>query len=149
MDPTKPFSLETVLSHRKRRKDATVTRLTTAEKNRTIIAEKLAEKEEGYRNFLQEIENIQLQGVNIERLIMYEGRADYIKHEIAEIKKTLLNKEKIVHQERKNLSHCAREHKIMCQLKEKQNLAWRQFINKKEAAVLDEIAIMRHSQKMS
>ena len=143
----KPFSLETVLKFRKKRMDEAAKRLSKAEQTREQVALKLREKQTEYALVVQDIETKQQEGITIELLIMYEEQALFLKNEIESISKNLEEKERIVINEKKNLLFCAKEHKIMSQLKDKQNSAWRQFLNKEETKRLDEIAVMRHLPK--
>ncbi len=140
----KPFSLDTVLNFRKRRMDEAARRLTKATQTRDAVALKLQEKENVYKKLLREIDDKRQQGITIELLIMYEDQALFLKKETLAISKTLEEKEQIVINEKNNLIFCAREHKIMSQLKEKQNNAWRQYLKKEETRQLDEIAVIRH-----
>jgi len=40
----------------------------------------------------------------------------------------------------------AKDRQVMEKLKERQNADWQQYLNKKEAAMLDEIAIIFHNK---
>lgn len=140
----KPFSLETVLKFRKRRRDEVTQRLIRAEQTRDIVADRLREKQQEYKNLLIDLEVKQKKGVTIELLIMYEEQILYFKHEILSIKRNLEDKERIVENEKKHLMQTAKEYEVMIQLKDRQNSAWKNYLNKEEMKQLDEVAVMRH-----
>ena len=88
--------------------------------------------------------HLQAKGVEITELIRHEERITAQKHNIQAIKKNLTEKSALVHKEQQHLVHCCKERQIMERLKETQNIAWKGYLNKKEAAMLDEIATTRH-----
>lgn len=57
-----------------------------------------------------------------------------------------LSEKKIVKQKRGLLLKKSKEHKILAKLKENQDSAWKDYQNKKEAAMLDEIAVLHHEK---
>lgn len=144
---TKPFSLDTVLNYKKRRKDEAGQRLVQAIKNKEAVAQKLANKLFEQIELSTQLEELQNKGIDIQMLILYEDRIEFLKHEADSIEKNLKAKERIVDTERNHLIACAKEHKILSQLKEKQNNAWRQHLSKKEASILDEVAVTRYKTK--
>ena len=94
--------------------------------------------------FIEEIEKVQREGIGITELIRYEERITSQKLNILAIQKNLAEKTDTVGKEQENLMHRSQERQIMEQLKDTQDKAWLRFINKKEAAMLDEIASSRH-----
>ena len=68
------------------------------------------------------------------------------KSELETLKKILIEKEANVLRERENTIKRSKERKVMEKLKEKQNATWQQYLNKKEAALLDEIAVIFHER---
>ncbi|MGL1931451.1 MAG: flagellar export protein FliJ [Desulfotalea sp.] len=144
----KPFSLETVLKHRKRLQDEAQTRLVNARKGRDLVEQRLREQKTVYKQAIREFEEIKSQSIDIPSMQRYEYQISHINEDIKKIEKNLKIKEKLVISERNHLSQKAKDYKIMCQLKDKQNTAWRQYVAKKEAAFLDEIAVMRHNKEV-
>ena len=80
----------------------------------------------------------------IDELIRYEERITQVRTNVAAIAKNLAEKIKIVAAEQKQLVRRVRERQIMEKLKERQNREWALYLEKKETAMLDEIAILRH-----
>ncbi|MDP3481167.1 MAG: flagellar export protein FliJ [Desulfoprunum sp.] len=142
----KPFSLHTVLSYRKRLEDIAKNRLFEAQTEKQKVQDKLTEEENGYTQLLVTLERLQTEGIDILDLIRYEDQILFTKNRIISIKKTLSEKIARVANEREHLIQRSKERKIMEKLKEKQNQSWQEYLNKKEAALLDEIAIIFHDK---
>lgn len=142
----KPFSLETVLKYRKRLEDIAKNRLFEAQSEKMQVQEKLLEEENGYAQLLETIDRRQSEGIDILDLIRYEDHIHFSKNRIIAIKKTLAEKIARVAAEREHLIQRSKERKIMEKLKEQQNKNWREYLDKKEAAQLDEIAIIFHNK---
>jgi flagellar FliJ protein len=140
----KPFTLQTILDYRKRLEDIAQHRLIEAKKVREIIKKKLNDEKSALAIFIDETESLQVQGVGITELIRYEERITAQKHNILAIKKNLSEKSELVQKEQQHLVMRSKERQIMERLKETQNMAWKGYLDKKEAAMLDEIATSRH-----
>jgi flagellar FliJ protein len=140
----KPFSLQTVLDYRKRLEDIAQHRFIEAKKIRETIEKKLGDEINALTEFIKETEKLQTVGIGITELIRHEERITAQKNNIAAIKKHLKERSDLVEKEQQNLVHRCKERRIMEQLKETQNKGWQVFLNKKEAAMLDELATSRH-----
>lgn len=143
----KPFSLETVLTYRKRLEDIAQHRFFEAKKVHQQVEQKLAAENSILAELSHRSEQLQSEGVNITELIRYEERILQVKANVKGIAKTLAEKAEIVSREHQNLINRANERQIMERLKERQNKAWTAFLNKKETIMLDEIAILRHDSE--
>ncbi|MFH0781284.1 MAG: flagellar export protein FliJ [Pseudomonadota bacterium] len=140
----KPFTLENVLAYRKRLEDIAKLRYLEAKKIHRQVEQKLAAEKAVLAELSRRSEHLQSEGVDIIELIRYEERILQVKANVKAIDKTLIEKAEIVLREHQSLIKRAKEKQIMERLKEQQNKAWEAFLNKKETAVLDEIAILRH-----
>jgi flagellar FliJ protein len=140
----KPFSLQTVLDYRKRLEDIARHRLLEAKNVRQAVEKKLTDEVEALALFIDETERMQAEGIGITELIRNEDSITRRKNNIQAIKKNLTEKTELVRKEQENLIGRRKERQIMEQLKETQNSAWQGYLNKKEAAMLDEIATTRH-----
>jgi flagellar FliJ protein len=140
----KPFSLQTVLNYRKRLEDIAQHRLIEAKKVQETIEKKLSAEINALAIFIAETEKLQNEGIGITELIRYEESITSQKNNIRAIKKNLKEKCQLVQNEQQNLIHRSKERQIMERLKQTQNKAWQSYLNKKEAALLDEIATSRH-----
>jgi len=144
MEAMKPFSLETVLDYRKRLEDIAKHRLIEAKSIRKSVEKKLRDETEALVLFIDEIDKLQKEGIGITELIRYEERITRQKLNIRAIEKNLAEKINLVTREQQNLVLRSKERQIMEQLKKTQNNAWAKYLDKKEAAMLDEIASTRH-----
>ena len=143
----KPFAFKTVLSYRKRLEDSAQQRLAEARKVYDAIQKKLHEEKHALSELIKKTELLQREGVNISELILYEDQIARFKSNVKAIEKNLSDKAEIVQQEQQNLIRRAKDRQIMEKLKEHQDIAWRAYLDKKEVAMLDEIAIIRHDSE--
>lgn len=143
----KPFSLDTVLSYRERLEDLAKNKLAEALQAHKDAQKVLSDLEADYQEKAVLIEKVQMEGVGINDLIRLEEHLAYTKQRIAEERDNLELRRKDVEKSRFHLLDKSRERQVMEKLKEKQNDAWKQHLNKKEAAFLDEIAIVFHDKK--
>lgn len=142
----KPFTLDTVLNYRKRLEDVAKNRFFEAKKIHAIIREKLVSEKNILSTVILECEELQINGVEITKLILFEEKISTSQKNILAIEKNIQEKAKLVDQEKANLLMRSREYQVMERLKVEQNDSWRQYLDKKEAAMLDEVAIMRHGK---
>lgn len=141
----KPFTLENVLAYRKRLEDIAHHRFIESQKVHRQVEEKLAAENAILSELVNRSAQLQAEGVDITELIRYEERILQVKANTKAIAKSLTEKAEIVLRERQNLINRAKERQIMERLKEQQNRAWASYLDKKETAMLDEIAILRHN----
>lgn len=142
----KPFTLDTVLNYRKRLEDVAKNRFFEAKKIHAIIQEKLISEKSNLSIVILECEKLQINGVEITKLILFEEKITVAQKNVLAIEKNVQEKAKLVDQEKTNLLQRSREYQVMERLKVEQNASWRQYLDKKEAAMLDEVAIMRHGK---
>lgn len=140
----KPFGLDTVLEHRKQQENIAKNRLFQAKKIRNVIREKLRVEKIHRMELISHAEAKQQEGIEIVTLIRIEDKISALAENIEAIKANLEEKSKTVELEQANLLKRSKERKVLERLKEEQNRNWRNYLNKKEAAMLDEIAIIRH-----
>jgi flagellar FliJ protein len=142
----KPFALDTVLSYRQRLEDIATNNLIKARQLQQAVETKLSSHQEEYRELITRRERVHHEGINITELISLEDHISFTKKKITELELELNKKRDHVARTRKELLRKSRERQVMDKLKERQNAAWKQHLNKKEAAVLDEIAIIFHNK---
>lgn len=142
----KPFSLNSVLKYRVQLEKIAKNRLYEAEKKRAEALLRLQQEETIFRTLVSDLAGLQSQGMDVDEMIRYEERITLIKNEVNSLRTTLAEREKAVLVERENTLHKSKERKVMEKLKERQDIAWQQYLNKKEAAMLDEIAVIFHER---
>jgi len=142
----KPFSLDTVLNYRLQLEKVALNRLFAAEKKRAEALHALQQQQQSYDNLLNELTRRRSQGMDVGEMIRYEERIILEKKELELLQTALADQEKKVLRERDNVIQKSKERKVMEKLKVKQDAAWKRHLNKKEAALLDEIAVIFHER---
>ena len=145
----KPFNLETVLKHRKRLKDQARNRFQEAQNQRNKAHDDFVNKQKEYLNLIDTITKLQHKGVVIDEHIRYQNRIEFISAELIKREETLRKKTEHLVRERNHLIKKNKEERVLKKLKERQNLEYQKFIDKKESAMLDEIAVLYRNQQDS
>lgn len=145
----KPFNLETVLNHRQRMKDLARNRFQQAQNQRNMAHADFINKQNEYLNLIETSTKLQQHGVAVDEHIRYQNRIEFVSVELVKLEETLKKKNEIVVRERNHLIKKNKEVRVLEKLKEKQNVEYQQFINKKESAMLDEIAVLHRNQQES
>ena len=135
-----------MLDYRRRLEDQAINKLSEARKEKEVIEEKIVLKKKTYQNVLNNRDDIQKNGCSILELITVEAKIDFTIKQIQELETVLSNKEAYVQRAHQSLLKRSKEKQILEKLRDKQNIAWRKYLNKKEAAMLDEIAILRYNK---
>lgn len=142
----KPFSLHAVLKIRKRKEDLAQQRFMRALAECKDIETKLLQARQRLAETIAVLEQKQQIGILAVELERFEESIQYKSHEIKAIAKLLQEKKQICENKRKHLLAKSREYKVLQALQERQDLTWRRYIDKKEANMLDEIAILHHGR---
>lgn len=148
MDP-KPFTLGTILKHRKRQENIAQENFFQAQKAFNRAIEIMEEIKHDLNWLIDLLENKQQIGIFATELEQFEERILYCREQLLLQKKIVAEKQNALKKRRLDLLHKAREHKALNTLKEKQNRTWKTYLDKKEAAMLDEIAILRHNREIN
>jgi len=143
----KPFNLESVLKYRKRLSDQARNRYQHAQNQLIEAQEAFDLKKAEYLDLIDTMVTLEAEGMVVDEHIRYQNRIEFISAELLKREETLNKKRAIVVQERKHLIAKSKEKRVLEKLKEKQNQEYRSFINKKEAALLDEVAVLHRSQQ--
>ena len=146
MSPS-PFALNSVLKFRKRQENLAQEQFIQAR-----IAAESAEKELNtakieQENLIHALETEQEKGLFVQDLARFEDRIQYGKRQIQLLRKNVQKKNDITQRKRKHLIEKSKEFKTLDSLKEQQNKIWNDYLEKQEAAMLDEIAILHHDRK--
>ncbi len=142
----KPFSLDVVLKIRKRKEDLAQQKLMKAISEQKAIENKIKIAALKQHKIIQLLQVKQEEGMLAIELGLFEERIDFVNSEIKSFHKLLKEKKQIVKNKRKHLLVKSKDHKVLKTLKYNQNLTWKQYLDKKEANMLDEIAILHHNK---
>ncbi len=143
----KPFSMEPVLRYRKQLEDEARQKLFISRKKETEISRQVEDAKQVVTDLHANLEGEKREGTTVDRLLLYENRILLEQENLLELQEKLVRQQKEVARRRRRLLHAGQEKKGLEKLKEKQNLAYKQFRERQEAAMLDEIAVLRHGRR--
>lgn len=143
----KPFTLHAALNYRQQLEDTAATELGKAQRHLHQQQVLLRDAEEKYRSLLATMEDLQTEGVSIEELLRFENRLQWLKEQRVKLAKDVETAEHTVERKRYLVISRSRDKKVLEQLKARQDSAWQRYLQKKEMAQLDEIAVLSYSQK--
>ncbi len=145
----KPFTMEAVLKYRKRLKDQAMNSFQQAQRERNRAEQAWLLKRAEYISLVDTRAELENQGVSVDEHIRYQNRIEYVSTELAGREDTLKKKTETVILRRRQLVKRRKEERALEKLKEKQTIEYLRFIERKEAAMLDEIALLHRNQKDS
>lgn len=142
----KPFSMEPVLRYRKQLEDVAQQKLFTSLEQEARIQTKLLQAKDRLKKLYANLSLERAQGTTIDRLLLFENRIPVEQQEIGELQTEFEKQKKVVDRRRRHLLQASQDKKALKKLKERQNLAYKKYLDKKEAAMLDEIAVLRYGR---
>lgn len=143
----KPFSLVTVLKHRKSLEDQAIYRLAKAREEERQAQQQLADEEKTLAFLLDTFTQEQAMGIEVVKLARYEQRIILLEKQIVTLRAILRQKKEAVSRAQNLLISRSKDRKIMETLQQKQDEAWQLFLKQKETATLDEIAVIFHNRE--
>lgn len=142
-----PFALHSVLNYRGQLEELAQQKLRTAEQAARQLAERISKAETEIAAAATTLAEKQRQEIDIREHIRLEEGLDYQRRELAALKEAMVKRQQSVDNARGHLQKRSQEKKVMEKLKERQDSAWQLHLSKKEAADIDEIAILYHGKK--
>ena len=143
----KPFTLDAVLQHRKSLEDQAAYHLVKAREEERDTQRQLNDEEETLQALIETMAREQTLGIEVVKLAQFEQRIILIGKQVQALQALLLKKQEAVNRAQKYLIAKSKDRKIMETLQQKQDEAWQQYLNKKETATLDEIAVIFHNRE--
>lgn len=143
----KPFALTTVLKHRKSLEEQAIYSLVRAREAEQEAQRQVLEEETILASLLEAFSKEQSLGIEVVKLAQFEQRIDLIAEQLAASKLLLQLKKTEVNRAQDFLISKSKDRKIMETLQQKQDDSWQQYLNQKETATLDEIAVIFHIDK--
>ena len=138
--------METVLNFRQRLEDIAKNNLAAARQAERQAYKQYQHARKDHEQLVIRIEHEQNEGIRIVDLIMLEEHRAQLRSRVEELKQELDKRREQVSKMQEELLTRSRERQVMDKLKERQNRAYRLYLEKKEAAALDEIAIIYHNK---
>ncbi len=142
----KPFAMESVLTYRQQLEDAARQELFRALEKETSLRSQLAEVQEELATLYHDLEEERRGATTAGRLILYERRIQIVRQQVAELEEKLARQEQRVRQRRRHLLKASQERRVLEKLREQQNRNYRNYLARKEALMLDEIAVLFHER---
>lgn len=142
----KPFSMDTVLKVRKREEDLAQQRFMQAQEQLHNAEVQLASAKDKQKDLITMLSQKQQKGILVVELSIFEEKIAYNYEYIDILFKAVLKKKELTENKRQVLVKKSQEYNMLKTLKEQQNNAWNKYLEKKEAAMLDEIAILHHNR---
>jgi flagellar FliJ protein len=142
----KPFSMEPVLRYRKQLEDVAQQKLFTSLEQEAAVHMQLLQAKKSLKKLYADLTLERTQGTTVDRLLLFENRIPVEQQEIEKLQAELTKQKEVVARKRRHLIQASQDKKALEKLKERQNLAYKKYLNKKEAAMLDEIAVLRHER---
>ena len=143
----KPFTMHAVLKYRQQLEDVALQQMHRALEQAAQLQEALSRSEEALATLHQDLQRESEQGTTSDRLLLFERRIQLIQEEIIRRRNDLDKHQLMVTKRRQQLVKTSKDRKVMEKMQEKQNAAFRKNLARKEAAVLDEIAVLSHGRQ--
>lgn len=145
----KPFSLHAVLQFRHQLETRALQNLAQAMEVEQQLRNAFEVVEAELNELYAALQKDKEQGTSVDRLIMFDQRIDLVKEQLNQRKEALEKQEAQVAKKRQQLLKASKERKIIEKLKEQQNAAYGKYLEKLEAGMLDEIAVLSHQRRKS
>lgn len=142
----KPFTLDTVLKHRKSLEEQAIYRLVKARQEEDEAQHQLQGEKSILAALIEAFSREQRLGIEVVKLAQFEQRITLIEKQVVTLQALLQKKKEGVNRAQEHLISKSKERKIMETLQQKQDESWRQYLNQKETATLDEIAVIFHDR---
>ena len=142
----KPFSMHAVLKFRKQLEDSARQQLYQALELEARLLEATMQTEEALSDLYHNAQRDKEQGTSIDRMLLFDYRIDLVKQQLEEQRSDLEKQQAQVGMKRQQLVKASKDRKVMEKLKEQQNAAYTRYLDKKEMAMLDEIAVLSHER---
>lgn len=143
----KPFRLHAVLNYRRQVEDAARQDFHQACVLEKKLHQSIMQVEEDLQHLFLEIQRDKETGTSVDRLLRFEYQIDLLKEKLATLHDELRQQQAQVTVKQQQLIRAGQDRKIMEKLQEQQNAAYAGFLEKKELAMLDEIAVLSHERR--
>lgn len=145
----KPFTMHAVLKYRQQLEDIARQRLYQALEVEARMQAALLQVKEELAELYTSLQKDKEQGTTVDRLILFDHRIEVVQELVASRQSELEKQQVQVAKKRQQLVKASKDRKIMEKLREQQNAAYAQYLEKKETIMLDEIAVLSFARKQS
>ncbi len=138
------FKLDTVLNIRRQAEDKARQFLFAAMEKEQEADRVLRERKGELEDLYQTLQRHYSRGTSVPQLELIENWISVVKQNIIQAEKNVIAAQRQTENRRQKLLKASKDTKIMEKMKEQQNNAYREHLNKKERAMLDELAVLHH-----
>ncbi|MCL2457641.1 MAG: flagellar FliJ family protein [Desulfobulbus sp.] len=142
----KPFSMHAVVKYRQQLEDTARQSMYHALETEARLQEALLRTEKELAELYADLRQEQEQGTTVDRLRLFESRIDLVRRELETRQNELIKQQALVAKRRQMLVKRSKDKKIIEKLREQQNAAYAVFLEKKQLAMLDEIAVLSYER---
>jgi len=142
------FNLEPVLNHRRLVEETLQKNLAILKKSLIDENERLITYEESRVQLLEELQQIQKEGTTTSDILLYLPFIEQVSKDIERQKKRVLELEKQVEQNLKDLLEATKNKKALQKLKEKAFKTYNQKLIKNEQDFLNEVAVSQFNRRI-
>ncbi len=141
------FKLQSVLNYRQSLEDQAQQALAESLEQQHVLTAQIEAQHQELRHQDQLLKRQQEQGMTVAEMLLFENRIAYCRRRCDELQQQRLDLQERIEQQRQQLLQAARERQVMEKLKEKQQAAYRQELERKERAELDEISLRSRGEE--
>ena len=145
----KPFTLHAVSKFRSQLETKALQELALAMKKEQELYEAYEATNQELNSLYAGLQHDKKQGTTVDRLLMFDQRIDLVQEVLHKRKKALEKQRGQVAKKRQHLLLASKNRKIIEKLEEQQNAAYKKHLERLEAGMLDEIAVLSHQHKNS
>ncbi len=135
------FKLQSVLNYRQSLEDQAQQVLSTSLQRQNELETQLQQQRLKMQQHDGELKQRQQEGLTVAEIDLYESQIQHCRRLIENLQESLLQLDRQIVAERRELLHAARERQVMEKLKDKQDAEYRQELSRKERIMLDEISL--------
>ena len=135
------FKLQSVLNYRQSLEDQAQQVLSTSLQRQNELETQLQQQRQKMQQHDGELKQRQQEGLTVAEIDLYESQIQHCRRLIENLQESLLQLDRQIVAERRELLHAARERQVMEKLKDKQDAEYRQELSRKERIMLDEISL--------
>ena len=143
----KPFALPSVLRYRRQLEDAARQELHRALQAEARLLETLARVQADLAELYAGLDRDRAEGTTADRLVLFAHRISLVREQEQRRLKDVARQRQQVEQKRQVLVKASTDRRILEKLRDQQNANYRQYLDRKETAMLDEIAILSHERR--
>jgi flagellar FliJ protein len=142
----KPFTMEPVLNYRQQLEDVAKQKLHAALEEEDALLQQITAVKDALTDLFRRLETARTKGTTVDMLVLFENRIVITNEQLTKMQKEHVILKQKIKRRRKELLSTSKDRKILEKLRDQQNLAYRKYIDKKENAALDEIAVLFHER---